>query len=153
MPITMEVRASIDAPPERVFAAVSDPDALGKWMSGLVRIERLGGPATGKGARFREVRRMMGHEAGEVFEITAYDPPRSFELFCDGRQGSSKRGEFRFRYELEPRGGGTDLRVTGTVGGLGRFWEFLGRMFSGMLRRAVAKDLASLKAHVEGRQG
>lgn len=149
MPLRLEIRETIAAPPDRVFAALSDPDSLGKWMKGLVRVEHLDGPPSGKGKRFRQVRRMFGREAAEVFEITGFDPPRSFDLFVDGRQGSSKKGEFRFHYELLPKGGGTEVVMTGEISGMGRFWEFLGKMLGGMMRKALAKELAAFKAFVE----
>jgi carbon monoxide dehydrogenase subunit G len=146
----IEVEETIAAPPERVWAAVADPDSLGKWMSGLVRIERLGGPPFGKGTRFREVRKMFGKEAAEVFEVVSVDPPRSFELHVDGKQGSSGCGEYRFRHELVPVAGGTRLRMTGEIGGGGWFQRLVGALFKGFFRKAIAKDLRSLKAYVEG---
>jgi carbon monoxide dehydrogenase subunit G len=153
MALTLELRETIAAPPEKVFAVLADPDSLGKWMSGVVRIERLGGPAAGKGAKFRQVRKMFGREAGEVFEITSYDPPRSFDLFVDGRLGASGKGEYRFRYDLLPKAGGTEVVMKGEISGMGRFWEFLGKILGkllcGMMKKAVSKDLASLKAYCE----
>ena len=118
MALTMHWREEIAAPPERVFAAMADLESFGTWMPGFVRIERLTPPPTGVGTRFRETRKMMGHEATEEFEVTAFEPPLVFGLFCDGKKGSSKSGEFRFRYTLAPGGPGTILTVDGEVGGL-----------------------------------
>ena len=146
----MELRETVDAPPERVFPALLDPDLVTRWMSGVVRFERLSEGPVVKGSRFRQVRKMFGREAAEVFEVTHLDPPRSFELFVDGRLGSSRKGEFRFRYELKPRGGSTEVVLRGEIGGMGRIAEFFGRLMMGWFRRSVAKDLAAMKAFVEG---
>jgi carbon monoxide dehydrogenase subunit G len=149
MAIKLEVEETFAAPREKVWAALTDVDRMGAWMRGLVRIERLGGPAFGKGTRFREVRKMFGKEAAEVFEVIEVDPPRSFTLHVDGREGSSKRGDYRFRHELEPAGAGTRLRLSGEISGMGWFFTLLGGLFAGAFRRACRKDLAALKAHIE----
>ena len=150
MALHMEFRETVAAPPERVFAALSDPAQVEKWMTGLVRFERLTDGPLGKGTKLRQVRKMFGREAAEVFEVTEYDPPRAFGLFCDGRLGSSKKGEYRFRYVLEPRAGGTEVLFTGDIGGIGRFMEFIGRLFMGFMCKALSKDMREMKAYVEG---
>lgn len=152
MAIRLEVEETFAAPPERVFAALSDPEQVAAWMPGFVRFERLGGPAFGKGTRLRETRKMFGREASEVFEVVACDPPRSFEFYIDGKQGSSKCGEYRFRYELRPAAGGTALRMSGEFGGMGWFMSLVGRLFAGSFRKACRKDLAALKARLERRK-
>lgn len=149
MALKMELRETIAAPPERVFAALTDVDSLPHWMSGLVRIERLTDGPFGKGTRFREVRKMFGREAAEVFDVVEFDPPRSFALFVDGRNGSSGKGEFRFRHTLAPKGGGTELVLSGEIGGMSRIAEFFGRLMCGFMKKAIARDLAALKAFVE----
>jgi len=150
MALRMELRETVAAPPEKVFPALSDPEQVSRWMPGLVRFERLTEGPIRTGSRFREVRKMFGREAAEVFEVTMHDPPRALELFVDGRLGSSRKGEFRFRYALVPRGGSTEVVLTGEIGGMGRIAEFFGRMFAGMMKKAIAKDLARMKAFVEG---
>ena len=153
MALTMHWREEIAAPPERVFAVMADPDSFGKWMPGFVRIERLTPPPTGVGTRFRETRKMMGREATEEFEVTAFEPPRVLGLSCDGKKGSSGSGEFRFRYMLAPGGPGTILTVDGEVGGLtgcmGWCMFLLGPLMTAFCRRAIAKDHAALKAYCE----
>lgn len=152
MSMKLEVEETFAVPPERLYAALSDAERLGDWMPNLVRMEWLDGPRSGKGARFRQTRKMFGREASEVFEVTAADPPRSFELYVDGRLGSSGCGEYRFRYELRPIPAGTALRMTGEFGGMGWFMRLVGKLFAGSFRKACRKDLAALRAHVEGKK-
>ena len=147
--VRMQVETTIAAPPERVWAAIANPDDLGRWMQGLVRVERLGGPPFAKGTRFREVRKMFGREAAEVFEVLESDPPRSFTLYVDGKQGSSKCGEYRFRHDLLPEAGGTRLRGSGEIGGRSWFGSLMCKLMGGFFRKAIARDLASLKSLVE----
>ena len=140
---------SFDLPPARVFAPLADLDSMAKWMPGFVRVERLTEGPLRVGSQYRETRKTMGHQATEHFEVTALDPPRRLALRVDGTKGSSRRGEYLFEYALAPSGGGTDLILTGEIRGLGRFAEFLGRIFAGPMKKVIAKDLDSLKAHLE----
>ena len=136
----MDCRVTVDAPPERVFPFLTEPERVMKWMSGVVKFERLTEGPLRVGSQLRQTRRMMGHDAAEVFEVREWDPPRSFALFVDGRKGSSRKGEFLFRYRLVPRGGGTEVLLEGEFGGMGKIAEFFGRLFSGMMRRMIASE-------------
>lgn len=54
-----------------------------------------------------------------------------------------------FRYELRPREHGTEIVLTGEVGGLSGIMRLVGTLFAGSYRKACAKDPAALKAHLE----
>lgn len=150
MPIRFSVAEPIPAPPDRVFAGLTDLDGASAWMPGLIRIERLdGGGPLEVGSRWRETRRIFGREATEEFEVTHLAPPTEIRLRVDGTRGTSKRGEYLFRYELRPRGdAGTDVRLDGEIGGLGRVMELVGRLMAGPYRKACLKDLRALSAHL-----
>jgi uncharacterized protein YndB with AHSA1/START domain len=149
MPIEMTFQDTIAAPPERVFAALTDLDGAQKWMPNLVRIERLTPEKTGVGMRWRETRKMFGREASEEFEVTGLEPGKKVELYVDGTKGSSRRGYYRFRYELQPSGGSTLLRLHGEIGGMGKLMELVGRLFMGPFKKAMAKDLEAMKRYIE----
>src|SRR5690606_30002726 len=99
--------------------------------------------------RWREVRRMFGQEAAEVFEVTAYDPPHTLGLFVDGAQGTTGKGAYRFVYTLEPAADGTRLVLTGDIDMPGLAARLFGFLFKGMFRKGCERDLAALKAHLE----
>jgi uncharacterized protein YndB with AHSA1/START domain len=149
MPIPFEVRERIAAPPERVFRALVDVDRMGEWMPGFVRLERLTPGPLRRGSQVRETRKMFGHEASEVFEVTELEPPTRLALHVDGTKGSSKRGWFRFRYDLTPAAGGTDLRMTGEAGGLSGCMSVFAWLMSGPMKKAIRKDLLAQKAWIE----
>jgi carbon monoxide dehydrogenase subunit G len=153
MAIELSDSLQIQAPPDRVYQAFTDHNDWKNWMKGFVRVEPLTPGPFGKGTRFREVRKMMGHEAAEVFEVTACDPGRSVSLYIDGTKGSSKKGEYRFDYTFEPRDGGTLLAFRGKIQVPGKLWEFLGKLMCGMMRKMFMKDMLALKAHVEKNSG
>lgn len=149
MPLHMSFDETIAAPPERVFRALTDLEAAKAWMPNLVSIEWVSGQQNGVGAQFRETRKMFGREATEHFEVTAYEPNRAVELFVDGSKGASRKGYYRFRYHLEPADGGTRLRLDGEIGGMGRIGEFLGKLFMGTFKKAMAGDLQAMKRYLE----
>lgn len=151
MPLTMILNEHIQAPPGRVFAVLTDLDACSKWMPNFVRIEKLTKGSFSKGYAWRETRRMFGREASEVFEVVGVEPERVVELFVDGKKGSSKRGWYKFRYELHPQGQKTRLDLRGEIGGGGFLMATIGRLFSGAMKKAIAKDLRAMKAHIEGK--
>jgi len=149
MPIRMHFEEQIAAPPERVFQALTDVEAAKAWMPNLVSIEWVEQRAEGVGSQFRETRRMFGREATEHFEVAALEPNRMVELYVDGTKGTSGKGWYRFRYHLEPSGGGIRLRLDGEMGGMGRIGELIGRLFVGMFKKAIARDMQAMKRHLE----
>jgi uncharacterized protein YndB with AHSA1/START domain len=105
---TVEVPIEIGAPPERVWAIVSDIETMPGTSPELQAVEWLdgrGGP--GLGARFRGHNR---HEAlGEwstVSQIVEYEPPRVFAWAV----GDPEWPMATWRFSLEPREAGTLLR-------------------------------------------
>lgn len=149
MAIHFALTEQIAAPVEKVFDAWVDLDSWGRWMPGLVGIERLTEGPLAKGSRWRETRKLFGKEAVEEFEVTDVLPNRTIGLYVDGRKGTSKRGEFRFRYDFVPTAAGTELRMAGEIGGMSGIWELLGKLFAGTFKKAIGKDHAAFRAYVE----
>ena len=152
MPITFRSEMTIEAPPAEVTAAMTDLEGWPRWMQGLVRVEKLTEGPYGVGTRWRETRKMLGHEASEVFEVTGYDPPRRIGLFVDGTQGTTGKGAYRFVYTLEPAAGNaTRLVLDAEVDMPGVVARVMGFALKGMLRKGCERDTRALKAYLEGR--
>lgn len=153
----------IDAPQEAVFAAVSDFPNAPSMIEGIDEVEMLSGASDGTpigvGTRFRETRTMMGKRAVEEMEVTEYDPPRAYTLSAvscgvrffsrvaceeetpgDGRSGGQSGG-CRLSYDINTQPQTLMARVVSPV---------MGVMMKGMMRKAMERDLADIKAHVEG---
>ncbi len=151
MALQFTIREEFAAPPARVFAAATDLDAVRKWMPNLVSLETLSPGPFGKGTTFRETRKMFGREATEYFEVTGYEPGKQIEFFVDGTKGSSRRGQYRFRYAFAPSAKGTTVTLDGDISGMGKVGEFIGRLLMGpVMKKASANDLAALRKYVEG---
>ena len=105
---TVEVPIEIDAPPERVWAIVSDIAVMPGASPELQAVEWLDGRnGPGLGARF------AGHNRHEAFGewstvsvIVEYDPPRVFAWAV----GDPEFPAAIWRFSLEPHEGGTLLR-------------------------------------------
>ena len=145
--IEFAVRRRISASPERVLATILDLDRAPEWVPNLVRIERLTDGPVEVGSRWREVRRLSGADGTEVFEVTGLDRNRSVELVVDGKQGSSRRGQYRFHYVADRRDRETLLLVAVEIEGLG----IGARLYRRKLERSIANDLEALKRNVEHR--
>ncbi|MDC0743553.1 SRPBCC family protein [Polyangium mundeleinium] len=140
----------IDAPPERVFEAMTNPEGFGDWMKGFVRAERLTPGEFGVGTTFRETRKMFGKEATEHFEVTTCVPGKRLGLKVDGTKGTTGKGEYRFDYDFEPAGTGTLVRTSAVIdmpGGL--FTKIMGKLMGGAFKKACDKDLDALKTYME----
>ncbi|MGH7645383.1 MAG: SRPBCC family protein [Gemmatimonadales bacterium] len=152
MALQFMIREEVAAPPAQVFAAATDLHAARQWMPNLVSLETLTAGPFGKGTKFRETRKMFGRDATEYFEVTGYEPGKQFEFFVDGTKGSSRRGQYRFRYAFAPSAKGTTVTLDGDIGGMGKIGELIGRLLMGpVMKKAIAKDLAALRKYVEQR--
>lgn len=144
MSIRLHLTQQVAAPPERVFAALTDLDGAGAWMPGLVRIERLTEGPMRVGSAWRETRKMMGKEATEELEVTTMEAPWRFAVRCDGTKGTSGQGEYLFSYRLSPEGGRTRVELDAEIRALGPIRRLLARLMVGMYRKMMAKDLQAL---------
>ena len=154
MSVTFSTTTDIGASREQVYECMTDLEGFGRWMHGLVRIERLTDGAFGAGTRWREVRHLFGKEAAEVFEVTAADPPHGLALYVDGTEGSSRRGAYRFHYHLAEGAGGprtTRLRLDAEIEMPGLLFRRFGKLLLGPFRKGIDQDTESMKAHLETR--
>ena len=151
MAMTFEVARHFPAEPERVFEALTNLGGAGAWMPGLVKIESAD-TAVKVGTRWRETRRMFGHEATEEFEVIRVDAPRRLGLRIDGTKGSSKRGEYLFDYSLSPAAGGTNVVLNAQTRGLSGIPAFVGRLFISPFKNACARDLDALSRYLGKRE-
>jgi len=101
-----DVDVTIDAPPEAVYALVSDVTRMGEWSPETVRCEWADG-ATGPavGARFKAQNRHGRMRWSNKPEVTAAEPGREFAFSRKAPAG----GEVVWRYSLLPEGAGTKL--------------------------------------------
>lgn len=130
----------IDAPPERVFEALLEPEDVLVWMD-AARAEvdaRPGGVFTAL--------RMDGSSVSGT--ISALQPSRAIEIGEWAHEsGGVKRGSMTLRFLLEPRDGGVWLTVRQDGLDLGpKGWQD----FALAARRDLVRSTVALKRHIEG---
>jgi uncharacterized protein YndB with AHSA1/START domain len=145
------VTVHMDAPPEKVWALVSDVTQIGRFSPETFEAEWIDG-STGPvaGARFRgHVRR---NEKGPVYWTTCTvlesEPNRKFSFYT-GRTGDPLN---TWSYELQPSNGGTDVtesfRLANTLP-LRVYWALLGWARGKRNTNDMRRTLERIKAVVE----
>jgi uncharacterized protein YndB with AHSA1/START domain len=140
----------IAAPPERVYALISDVTRMGEWSPETVKCEWIEG-ATGPaaGARFKGTNRIGPIRWSTRPTVEVADPGREF-TFATGKPGDP---DTRWRYTLSQAGDGSD--VTEAWEEVKPFPVPIVRLFMMNSRRkkalddGCAKTLARLKAAAE----
>lgn len=139
------MRVEIDAPVERVWAAVVDWDSQHRWVP-LTRVRATHQDGRGVGARIEAFTGIGRLGFLDPMEITTWDPPRRCVVAHHGRV---VRGTAAF--EVEPRG--ADLATFVWAEWLDLPFGRLGRLGFALLRPLIALALAyglrKLKRQVE----
>jgi len=148
-PTKGEARIHIDAPPEKVYAAITDVTRMGEWSPECQRAEWLGGATEATvGARFKGSNKRGRMKWSTKPEVTAADPGREFAF---------KTPQTQWSYRLAASNGGTEVVESYNVYKLPP--ALIGWFFSTMagikdrdaeLQVDMQQTLSRLKAAVEG---
>src|SRR5262249_43811788 len=98
---------TINAPPERVFHVVANPEEFQQAIVGGSTVEYLTPSQSGVGAKFRATRIMKGTPTAFDQEVTAFVPGDRIRLL-NVTQGTVWESEFR----VQPAGAGASLTLT-----------------------------------------
>ena len=148
MPTMIAAEKQINALPERVFALASDFATMSERIPAIKRVEMLTDGPVRVGTRFKETRVMFGKEATETMEVTAFDPPRSYNL------GANSCGcLYDSRFEVMPNAGGTMVTLSFTATPVSFFAKLmspLGKLMAGTMRKLFDGDLEAIRKVAEG---
>lgn len=143
------VESRIAAPPEAVFAVVTD---IARWPEIITAVERIdiltAGPIA-VGTRFRETRRMFGREATEVMTIAELAAPHRFVLTAHNH-GT----RYRAAHHVTPVSTGTLLHLAfegHPESLLARIMVPMGLLMLEHVRKQLARDLDDVKRAAEAR--
>ena len=133
----------IEAPRDRVFAWLVEPELMLRWIGGLREFDPLD-PEPRVGARSRQVVDLAGRRMEIESRITAFEPERLVAAELDG-----KGFHVDTRHELDGDGDGTLVRAAVHT----RLSGLAGRLLGGVVERGAQRklegDLARLKQLVE----
>ena len=103
----VERTATINAPPDEVFAYLSDLEKLSEWQAGVVSAQRTSKGDMGVGATALVTREIMGNRVEAPLTISEHDPPRRLAI------GSEVSGvKAHATLDLEPAEGDEATNVT-----------------------------------------
>ena len=142
-------KATLQHPPERVWAALNDPQVLVATIPGCERLEQTG-PDRYRMTITAGVAAITGTYVGDV-ELADPQPPSAFTLRASGA-GAPGTVSADVRVQLADGGDGTtlltyaaDAIVGGAVGGVGQ------RVLSGVARKTATEFFAAVDAHLGAR--
>lgn len=76
---------TIQAPPQRVFAVLSDLGQARQWMPDIERIDEVTPGPFGKGTSWRETRHAGKREFVSTLRITEFEPPTALGFVLEGK--------------------------------------------------------------------
>jgi uncharacterized protein YndB with AHSA1/START domain len=146
---TVHVTTEINAPPERIWETVMDPDRLGDWVTIHRSVDHVSDKPLTKGATMEQVLHMRGFSFTVRWTLTAASEPTHAEW--EGKGPAHSRA--LIRYELSGDDDGpTHFEYTNefTPPG-GRLGGVASRVIVGAAsEREANKSLSQLKKLVEG---
>ena len=130
----------IDKAPSEVFAFACDLQNTPKWLPDVVRVEKLTDGPIRVGTQFRETRRMNNKEHSAVIDVTEHESPR-----LHAASSSCFGITFTYRYEFEPAGSGTHVRLEASANSKWYAAPFVGMMLK-MMEKMDGDQLEKLKS-------
>lgn len=149
MKLTEEIR--INAPREKVFAALNDADVLRQSIPGCEELEKTSD--TGFSAKVRaKIGPVRARFAGDV-TLSNLNPPESYTLSGQGKGGAAGFAKGEAQVTLEEDGKGTLLKydVSATVGG--KLAQIGGRLIDSSARSLAGEFFENFSKVVEGEGG
>jgi uncharacterized protein YndB with AHSA1/START domain len=141
---TVEASRSIAAPPEDVFAFISDLANLPRWQSGVISAERTSPDPIGIGSTAHVVRELMGQRLAVDLTVIGYEPGRRLAL-----ESAASGMAVTAALDLEPEAGGTRLHFAMEIRAQGIFMAPLEGIIAGAAASDVATSLDRVKAAME----
>jgi carbon monoxide dehydrogenase subunit G len=139
------ITTEVDAPPNVVFAVLSEIERWPEWTPTVTRVERLGdaGAPLALGSRLRIVQPKV---PPAEWTVTALEPGRGFQIVSRS-PGATVQADHR----AEPTGAGDSSRVTLSVTFTGFLGRVIGWLMRGLNNRYLAEEAAGLKHRSEER--
>jgi uncharacterized membrane protein len=145
----IERQCVIDAPREKVWELVSDPEQYPRFMHGITRFDVEGDKDRGLGARYSMRMRVGSADVGGLVEVVEFDEPA--DMAWTSITGVDQRGRWRLR-ERDAGRTHVELRLSYGVAGAGLFGSLAERVAAPTVRGHLERTVQQLKRQVEQEQ-
>jgi hypothetical protein len=140
---TIEIRDTIEAPSDKVFAIFADLEHASENIESILGMEILTEGAIGEGTRWRETRKMMGKECTEEMWISDWRPGSGYTVDCESCGCS-----YVTDISITPSGGGTEVVMSMKVKPMtfmAKLMSPLTLLFAGTFKKCMMKDIDDLR--------
>ncbi|MBW3612900.1 MAG: SRPBCC family protein [Chloroflexi bacterium] len=141
----VERTTRLGAPPDEVFAYVSDLDTLSEWQGGVTSARRTSEGGMQAGATAEVTRQVMGQTIVAPLLITAYDPPRRLGI---ASKVSGVEADALLELTSAEDGAATELSFAMEIRGSG-MTKFMEPMIAGAARGDIETSLERLRGRFE----
>ncbi len=145
----VERQATIGAPPDEVFAYLSNLDNLSEWQAGVVSARRTSEGEMRVGATAIVAREIMGNRVEAPLTITEHDPPRRLAI---GSEVSGVKAHATLDFAPAEGGKATDLTFAMEIRG-SMLTVFMKPMIAGAAGGDIDASLKRLQARFAETRG
>jgi hypothetical protein len=145
MGVDVEVETTIRQPPAVVAAFAGDPSNATEWYANIMSVDWQTSPPVAVGSRMDFVARFLGRRLAYTYEVVEFESERRLVM-------RTADGPFPMEtaYTWEPAGEGATRMTLRNRGDPSGFSRVAAPIMQRSMRRATTKDLARLKALLEG---
>jgi uncharacterized membrane protein len=145
MAVDVVTEIAIDRPCEQVAAFAGDPGNAPRWYVNIRSVEWRTAPPLRVGSQMQFVAHFLGRRLRYTYEVTAYQPGALLVM-------RTAEGPFPMEttYTWEAAGDGRTRMTLRNRGEPSGFAKLAAPIMAAAMRRATRKDLARLKALLEG---
>jgi hypothetical protein len=141
---TIELSETVNAPAARFFSILTDIERAPVHQPKITKTIKLTPGPVAVGTEWDETRRVMGSEATVRLKFTEFTPPDSCVITC-----ASTGVRYDTRFDIRPRDGGCTISMTMTITPAGILGSIMAVLTKGAMKKALADDLATMKAAAE----
>jgi uncharacterized membrane protein len=149
--LRVEESIEINRPVEEVFSYTSNPENFPQWAATVREVRQDtpgGGPLNREGERFTAMQQALGRRFEAPFEVIDYETNRRYAH--RSREGHPVPVTMYFTYEpVSSEGTRFTPRIEAEPGG---FFELVGPVIEGVIRRQMRTNLETLKELLERRK-
>ena len=135
----------INAPPDKVFAYVSDFRRHPEWASHRLSIEPVSEGPLAVGSKFKSVGHQMGMESRDEVTVSEVVADRRLTYDVSTHQGES----FRHSIDLQPEGAGTRVTKSMNFVKTGIVTKLMMPLVLILVPKILSSDLQRIKSHIE----